>query len=82
LKQSYREKLQIGPDVKLVYLKGTPDVLQQRMHARVGHFMTERMLQSQLATLEEPQDEDAVIVDVAQAPDEIVEKIRRESISP
>ena len=76
LKRTYREILRFGQDVKVVYLKGTPQLLQQRLHARVGHFMTERMLRSQLATLEEPHDEDAVIVDIAQSPDEIVGEIR------
>jgi gluconokinase len=76
LKRTYREILRITPDVRIVYLKGTPQLLQQRLHARVGHFMTERMLQSQLATLEEPQDEDAVMVDISQSPAEIVAEIR------
>ncbi len=76
LKRTYREILQITPDVRIVYLKGTPQLLQQRLHARVGHFMTERMLQSQLATLEEPEGEDAVVVDIAQLPAEIVQEAR------
>jgi gluconokinase len=75
LKQSYREKLRFSPDVKLVYLKGTPQLLRQRLHGRVGHFMTEQMLESQLATLEEPHDQDTVIVDIARSPDEIVGEI-------
>lgn len=74
LKATYRESLRITPEVQVVYLKGTPRLLQQRLRARVGHFMTERMLQSQLAALEEP--EDAVTVDVARTPEEIVTEIR------
>jgi gluconokinase len=74
LKRLYRESLRIAPGVQVVYLKGTPQLLRQRMHARVDHFMTERMLDSQLATLEEP--EDAAVVDVSQSPVEIVAKIR------
>lgn len=76
LKRTYRERLRLAPEVQIVYLNGTPQLLQQRLHARVGHFMTERMLQSQLATLEEPEDEDAIIVDIAQSPAEIVAEIR------
>jgi gluconate kinase len=38
--------------------------------------MTERMLQSQLATLEEPEEEDAIVVDITQLPAEIVAEIR------
>ena len=76
LKQSYREALQIAPEVQFVYLKGTPQLLRQRLHERLGHFMTERMLGSQLAALEEPVD--ALIVDVDRSPAEIVADIREE----
>jgi gluconokinase len=54
-------------------LRGTPELLRGRLRARVGHFMTERMLESQLAALEEP--EDAVVVDVDRSPAEIVAEI-------
>ncbi len=74
LKQSYREALQVAPEVQFVYLKGTPQLLRRRLHERLGHFMTERMLDSQLAALEEP--DDALIVDVDRSPAEIVADIR------
>lgn len=74
LKRAYRERLQVSPDVRVVYLKGTPEVFRQRLHARRGHFMTEGMLASQLAALEAP--EDAVAVDVRRSPAEIVTEIR------
>jgi gluconokinase len=76
LKQSYREALQVGPqaEVKIVYLGATPEVLQQRLRERHEHFMTERLLASQLATLEAP--EDAVTVDADRSPAEIVIEIR------
>ena len=74
LKQSYREALQVTPEVQFVYLKGTPQLFRQRLHERLGHFMTERLLDSQLAALEEP--EDALIVDVDRSPAEIVADIR------
>jgi len=48
-------------------------LLRERLRARVGHFMTERMLESQLAALEEP--EDAVVVEVDRAPARIVAEI-------
>jgi len=75
LKCAYRERLQVGPEVRVVYLKGSVALLQRRMRARHGHFMREGMLESQLATLEEP--EDAVVVDVDRSPEEIVAEIRR-----
>jgi gluconokinase len=74
LKRSYREFLLVAPEIKVVYLRGTPELLQQRLRERVGHFMTERMLASQLATLEEP--EDAVVVDTGRPVAEIVAEIR------
>ena len=74
LKRAYRESLRVGPEVQVVYLRGTPQLLTQRLRARAGHFMTERMLESQLAALEEP--EDAVVVEVDRAPEEIVRGIR------
>jgi gluconokinase len=74
LKRSYRELLQISPDVKLVYLKGSFELLRERLHARKGHYATEQLLSSQFADLEEPTD--ALIVDVAPPPQEIVAQIR------
>ncbi len=55
LKRAYRQLL-IGdrPDVRLVYLRGTRDQLAERLAARTGHYMPAGLLDSQLATLEEP----------------------------
>lgn len=74
LKQSYREILPLSPEVKFVYLKGSPSLLRQRLHSRHGHFMTEQMLISQLQALEEPQD--AIVIDVDSSPQEIAAEIR------
>ncbi len=78
LKREYREALSTSSQVRFVYLKGSPEVLRERMHRRAGHFMTERMLASQLATLEEPDDANAIVVDTDRSPMEIVEEIRRQ----
>lgn len=78
LKRSYRELLGISPnakDVKLVYLKGSYDLLLERLHSRKGHYMKEQMLVSQLADLEEPTD--AIIIDISKTPEEIVSEIRK-----
>ena len=74
LKRTYRERLQISPDVKLVYLKGSYDLLRQRLHARKGHYAGEQILTSQFADLEEPTE--ALVVDVAPSPQHIVAEIR------
>jgi gluconokinase len=63
LKRTYRKLLLQGqPDTRLVYLRGTPDVLERRLRERRGHFFDPNLLASQLDTMEEP--EDAVVIDV------------------
>lgn len=76
LKRSYRQRLQIDTAVKLVYLKGTQELLRERLHSRKGHYAGEQLLASQLADLEEPAE--AVTVDVAPSPQEIVARIRKQ----
>ena len=75
LKQSYRDILKVGPEVTFVYLKAGPNLIAERLHSRHGHFATEQLLPSQFATLEEP--DDAIVVDAAPQPEEIVREIQR-----
>src|SRR6202158_2108316 len=44
LKQSYRDQLWQGGDVTLVYLKGSYDLIAQRLRTRTGHFADEQIL--------------------------------------
>ena len=75
LKRSYRALLLRDPGrTRLVYLRGSPDVIRARLEQRVGHFATSALLASQLDALEEP--DDAVTVDVAAPPETLVETIR------
>ena len=75
LKQAYRDEIVVDPNlVKVVYLKGSKEVLADRLRDRSGHFMNPDLLQSQFDTLEEPHD--AIVVDVAAAPEAIVNEIR------
>jgi ribose 5-phosphate isomerase A len=77
LKRSYR-RIIIGnrPEVQLVYLRGRPDLIAQRIANRKDHFMPARLLQSQLDTLEEPGDEENPwIVDVDRSPTQIANTI-------
>jgi gluconokinase len=76
LKREYRRRLQINSNVKLVYLKGSYELLRERLHARKGHYAGEQLLASQFADLEEPSD--AVTVDAARTPEEIVAEIRKQ----
>jgi len=74
LKRSYRDTLRAqATDLALVYLRGTPQLLAQRMAGRQGHYMPPSLLASQLATLEPPQgDEHALTLDVAHDPQQLV----------
>jgi carbohydrate kinase (thermoresistant glucokinase family) len=80
LKRAYREII-IGDrrDVVLVYLRGSRELIHQRMVARHKHFMPVALLDSQFAALEEPADDERpVVADVSGSPDEIVAEILRQ----
>ncbi|HVC18698.1 MAG TPA: gluconokinase [Vicinamibacterales bacterium] len=62
--------------VRVVYLKGSRDRLAPRLAARPGHFFPPVLLDSQLATLEEP--DDALTLDIGEPVDAMVAAIRRE----
>jgi gluconokinase len=72
LKHSYREELQVSSEVHFVYLRVTPEVLRERLLARRGHYMTEKMLASQLEALEEPKNKQILSINGAGSPAEIV----------
>jgi len=74
LKRSYRDILRAqAPDVRFVFLKGTRPLLAERLAGRSGHFMPASLLESQLATLEEPSpDEEAWLCDIRESPEAIV----------
>ena len=74
LKEGYRRMLVTSADIKLVYLRGTYDVIFSRLQHRAGHYMKPEMLRSQFEALEEPKD--ALIVDIAQPAEHIVSSIR------
>ena len=77
LKQSYREKLWQGPEVKFVYLKGTYELIAHRLQARKEHFADEHILASQFTDLEEPSPSEAITVDISPSPEQIVDEICR-----
>jgi gluconokinase len=77
LKRSYRRQI-IGErsDVRLVYLKGSRDLIAERLASRRGHFMPPSLLDSQFATLEPPRpDEKPIIVGIDRPVGEIIERI-------
>ncbi|MBC8041033.1 MAG: gluconokinase [Opitutaceae bacterium] len=76
LKASYRAQLIADPArVKLIYLQGTRDQLASRLAARSGHFAPPALLDSQLATLEEPHG--AFTLNIAASPEALTADIRR-----
>ncbi len=77
LRRSYRDELRTGP-VRFVFLKGDSTLLLERLRSRHGHFADEKILASQLATLEEPgndEQEDTVSVPINRSADKIVTEI-------
>ncbi|WP_244607280.1 gluconokinase [Bosea sp. CS1GBMeth4] len=79
LKKAYRDVIVGGrPDVALVYLRGSRELIGQRMAARQHHFMPPSLLDSQFATLEEPgADEKPLVVQVEASKEAIVEQVVR-----
>jgi gluconokinase len=76
LKRAYRDELRSGPEVKIVYLKGNYSLFAERIRHRHGHFAGESILAAQFADLEEP--DDAITIDAAQSPEQIVAEIRKQ----
>ena len=71
LKRAYREILVDGrPEVRLVYLRGSHDLIAARLAMRRGHFMPPGLLDSQFAALQEPmEDEHPIVLDIAARPE-------------
>lgn len=75
LKAAYREfLLQDKERMRLIYLKGDAQMIQERLKTRHNHYMSPELLQSQLDTLEEPLE--AIYINVSQPPEVIVQEIK------
>jgi gluconokinase len=76
LKQAYRDILRgdlPANTVKFVLLQAQKAVLEERVSHRPGHFMSPALLESQLATLEDPKD--ALHISVEKTPEDAVGQI-------
>ena len=74
LKKSYRDILRgSSGEIEFIYLKGTKEVILQRLEDREGHFAGPDILDSQFRDLEEP--EHAVTEEVTKNPEAIVSDI-------
>ncbi|MDZ7962290.1 MAG: gluconokinase [Aulosira sp. DedQUE10] len=83
LKDSYRQFLLVDSDgcanakgerIKIVYLKGSYQLIQNRLQERQNHYMSATLLESQFNTLEEPLD--TIYIDIAESPQVIVQNIK------
>jgi len=74
LKASYRKFLLVDPQVKLVYLRASFDLIAKRLVSRQGHYMNPHLLRSQFDTLEEPAD--ILTIDAGLPVAQIVKEIR------
>ncbi len=78
LKEKYRETLSSGmPEEAVTFclLELSREMLEKRLAERHHEFMNPKLLDTQLATLEEP--EGAIVVRNDRAPDEVVDEILR-----
>ncbi len=76
LKQAYRDFLEANRNqVVFVYLKGSYDLIRERLLSRKGHFMNSDLLRSQFATIDEPQD--VLTVDIPEKINVIIDQIKQ-----
>lgn len=74
LREAYRERLAAGlPGLRFIFLKGSYDLIRQRLGARQGHFMPASLLESQFETLEVPRG--GIEADVGKPLEEIVDSV-------
>jgi carbohydrate kinase (thermoresistant glucokinase family) len=75
LKEAYRDILVGDPGcVKLIHLKGPAALIKERLENRANHWAGPALLESQLATLEEPRH--ALVLDITESPEVLAARIR------
>ena len=78
LRRAYRQRLidTAGEPITFVFLKGSRDIIAERMAARSGHFMPTALLDSQFATLEPPEeDENALVCDIGASVSDLTQAV-------
>lgn len=75
LRENYRETLQVVPKITWLHLKGSKELLHERMNNREGHYMKPGLLDSQLETWEEP--EYGMHLDVSKTPETLLEEVMK-----
>ncbi|WP_181805791.1 gluconokinase [Streptomyces shenzhenensis] len=79
LKRAYRDRLRAAaPGLVFLHLTGDRQLIEDRMSHRRGHFMPTALLDSQFATLQPlEEDEAGVAVDISGSPEEITARAVR-----
>lgn len=78
LKKAYRDILRINNEtIKFIYLRGSFDLIHDRIVKRAHQYMPPSLLQSQFETLEEPQadEKDVFVVSIDKGINEIVNEL-------
>jgi gluconokinase len=77
LKRRYRDRIIAErAGVRLIYLRGSRELVARRLTERRGHFMPASLLDSQFTTLEAPAaDEDAIAIDIDRPAASMVDQI-------
>jgi gluconokinase len=77
LRKRYRDELLCGrPEARIAFLEISREIAHARLAARKGHFFTAKLLDSQFAELEPPQEGPRlVVVDATVSLDQIVDQI-------
>ena len=83
LKRRYRDVLR-DENVVFVHLAGSKDLIGRRLATRLDHYMPASLLDSQVATLEPPEDDErAITIEAGRAPAaEAAEIVRRLRLAP
>lgn len=77
LQEAHRRTLVKNHDrVPIIFLRGSFDLINDRLEKRKGHFFDTRLLSSQFATIEEPRT--AITLNVAASPNEIVDQAEQQ----
>lgn len=79
LKRSYRARLEVaaGMPITFVLLDLDRQELVRRLNDRPGHFMPASLIDTQLETLEHPQDgESAIVLDACEPLERLCERVR------
>lgn len=73
LKESYRKILKVSSDTQFIYLKGSYELIHDRLKERHGHFFDPHLLKSQFADLEEPRE--ATVININKSIPKLVNEI-------